>query len=114
METKYITLSELFKDNEVAQKLLACSPEEAVVFLKKEYGLEFTVTELTEVAQGIQDALKEDSSDELSSEYLDEVTGGGKGSGAYNAGYYIGKVVKVVGVAAAIGKLAIAVGLVSW
>lgn len=113
MEGKFLSLSELLKDGETAQKLLGCSPEEAVLILREQYHLEFTVDELKDVATGIQDALK-DASDELSADQLESVAGGGKGSGAYNAGYYIGKTVKVIGVAATIGKVAIAVGLISW
>ena len=113
MEAKYQSLSELFKDKETAQKLMSCTPEEAVTIMKEQYQLDFTVEELNEVARGIQAAFNGESSEELSSEQLDEVAGGGKGSGAYNAGYYIGKTVKVVGTVAAIGKLAIAVGLIS-
>lgn len=113
MEEKFITLSEVFKDNDVAQKLLAYSPEEAICFLKEQYNLEFTADELNDVAAGIRDALS-DSNDEFSDEQLEDVTGGGKGSGAYNVGYYIGKTVKIVGTAATIGKVAIALGLISW
>lgn len=113
MEKKYLSLSELLKDSETAQKLLTCSPDEAVITLKEQYHLDFTVDELKDVATGIQDALK-DASEELSADQLESVSGGGEGSGAYNAGYYIGKTVKIIGVAATIGKVAIAVGLISW
>lgn len=113
MEERFITLSEIFKDSAMAQKLMACSPEEAACLLKEQYNLTFTVEELNDVAAGIRDALNDDSN-ELSDDQLEDITGGGKGSGAYNAGYYTGKVVKVVGVAASIGKLAIAVGVISW
>ena len=112
METRFEALSNLFKDAEVAQKLMSCTSEEAVAVLKDQYQLEFTVEELNDVAAGIKAALAE--SDELSSDQLDEVVGGGKGSGAYNAGYYIGKTVKVVGTAAGIAGFLIAAGVVSW
>lgn len=114
MEAKYLSLNELFKDSGTAQKLMNSSAEEAVIYLKEQHGLDFTVEELNEVAQGIQVALKEEAADELTSDQLEDVTGGGKGSGAYNAGYYIGKTVKIVGTAAAIGKFAVAVGIISW
>ena len=112
MEPRFEALSNLFKDAEVAQKLMSCTSEEAAAILKEQYNLEFTVEELNDVAAGIKAALTE--SDELSSDQLDEVVGGAKGSGAYNAGYYIGKAVKVVGTAAAIGKVLIAIGVISW
>lgn len=92
MDMRFENLNNLFKDAEVAQKLLACTAEEAVVILKEQYDLEFTVDELNEVAAGIKAALTAEASDELTSEQLEEVVGGGK-SGAYYAGYYIGKTV---------------------
>lgn len=113
MATKFETLSKLFEDPKTAQKLLALSPEEAVSFLKEKHNLDFTVDELNDIAIGIKDAM-EDNSDELNSDQLDMVSGGGKGSTAYNTGYYIGKACKVVGTAAGIAGFAIAAGLISW
>lgn len=114
MDAKFESLGKLFQTPEVATKLFACSPEEAVALLKEQYQLEFTIDELNDVALGIKAALQEASDDELTSEQLDEVAGGGKGSGAYNAGYYIGKTVKVVGTVAGIAGFAIAAGIISW
>lgn len=113
MEMKYESLKNLFKDAEVAKRLLSCSPEEVAAILKDEYQLEFTIDELNEVAEGIKMALQEESSDELSSEDLENVVGGAK-SGAYYAGYYIGKVVQVAGVALGIAGTLVAIGAVSW
>lgn len=113
MEPKYEALTKLFQDADVARQLLTISPEEAVCYLKDTYQLDFTVDELNDVAAGIKDALQ-DSSDELDHDQLELVTGGGKGSGAYKTGYYIGKAVKVVGTAAGIAGFAISAGLVSW
>lgn len=108
MDMRFEVLNNLFKDSEVAQKLLGCTAEEAVVILKDQYDLEFTVEELNDVAAGIKAALAAESSDELTSEQLDEVVGGGK-SGAYYAGYYIGKTViagcVIVGGIAAVATL---------
>ena len=101
MEPRYESLTNLFKDAEVAQRLLAYSPEEAVVVLKEEFHLEFTVEELVDVAEGIKAALT-GSSEELTEDQLEEVAGGKKGSTAYKVGNYIGKVVKAVGVVAGI------------
>lgn len=113
METKYEVLTRLFGEADSAKHLLALSAEEATKYLKDTYQLDFTVDELNDVATGIKDALQ-DNSDELNGEQLELVTGGGKGSGAYNAGYYIGKTVKVVGTAAGIGGFLIAAGILSW
>lgn len=113
MEQKYETLINLFNDTEIAQKLLTCSAEEAVSVLKDQYHLEFTVEELNEVAAGIKAALADGSSEELTDNQLEEVVGGGK-SGAYYAGYYIGKVVGVAGVALGIAGGLVAIGVVSW
>lgn len=113
METRFDALGKIFQDAEAAAKLMSFSPDEAVTYLKGKYELDFTVEELNEVALGIKAALQE-TSDELTSEQLDEVTGGGKGSGAYTAGYYIGKTVKVVGTVAGIAGFAIAAGFISW
>lgn len=113
MEEKYQVLDNLFKDDDVAKKLLSLTPEEAVTFLQEQYHLTFSVEELNDVASGMKAALS-DNGDELTNDQLDEVAGGGKGSGAYNAGYYIGKTIKVVGTAAGIAKVAIAIGLITW
>ena len=113
MDQKYESLINIFKDAEVAQKLLACSAEEAVSILKEQYELEFTVEELNEVAAGIQAALADESSEELTDDQLEEVVGGGK-SGAYYAGYYIGKAVGVAGVVLGVVGGLVAIGAVSW
>lgn len=114
MEPKFEKLISLFKkDPETIKKLLSCSAEEAAEVLSKEYNLEFTVDELNEVAAGIKAGLEKEDNDELSVDQLDVVVGGAK-SGAYYAGYYIGKVVGVAGVALGIAGGLVAVGVVSW
>lgn len=113
MELKYEKLMELFKDGAIAQKLMACSAEEAVVILKEQYGLEFTAEELDEVAAGIRAGLAEESSDELNVDQLEQVVGGGK-SAAYNTGYYIGKGIKAVGAGIGIVGGLVALGVISW
>jgi len=112
MNPKYEALINLFKDPEIAQKLMACSAEEAAAFLKEEHSLEFTVEELNEVADGMKAAMAE-KSDELSLDQLENVVGGAK-SGAYYAGYYVGKVVGVAGVTLGIVGGLVAVGAISW
>ena len=114
MENKYEALRKLCQSPETASKLLSLSPDEAVNMLKTEYQLDFTVDELNDVASGINDALADDTADELSTDQLDEVAGGGRGSAAYNAGYYIGKTVKVVKTAAGIVGFCVAIGVISW
>ena len=114
MEPKFESLIKLFQTPAVAEKLMPLSPADAIVYLKEQHQLDFTVEELEDVALGIKAALQDDSSDELSSEQLEEVTGGGQGSAAYTTGYYIGKTVKVVGTVAGIAGFAIAAGLISW
>lgn len=109
MDPRFEKLSELFKNAEVAEKLLSCSAEEAAAVLQEQYQLEFTVDELNEVAVGIKAAVASDSSDELTSEQLDEVAGGHKG-GAYYTGYYIGKTVIVVGIGVGIAAAAVSMG----
>ena len=101
MDPKFESLANLFKDAAIAERLLGYSPEEAVVVLKEEFHLEFTVEELVDVAEGIKAALT-GSSDELTEDQLEEVAGGKKGSTAYNVGYYIGKGVQAFGCVVAI------------
>lgn len=113
MDTRFESLITIFKDTEVAQRLLACSAEEAVTVLKEQYQLEFTVEELNDVAAGIQAALSNETSDELSDDKLEEVVGGAKG-GAYYTGYYIGKAIKVVGAGIGIAAGLVGLGIVSW
>lgn len=113
MELKYEKLMELFKDEAVAQKLMACSAEEAGEILKSQYGLEFTTEELDEVAAGIRTGLTEESGDELNADQLEQVVGGGK-SAAYYTGYYIGKGIKAVGAGIGIAAGLVALGVVSW
>lgn len=114
MEQKFEKLSTIFQNSETTAKLFVLSPEEAVAYLKNEYNLDFTVDELNDVALGIKAAMQDGAGDELSSEQLEDVTGGGKGSGAYYAGYYIGKTAKVVGTAVGIAGFAVAIGAISW
>ena len=104
MDSRFETLSGLFKDAGTAQKLISLTAEEAVNFLRDHYHLDFTVDELNDVAAGARKAMEDASSDELSEDALEAVAGGG--SGAYNAGYYIGKGLQVVGVVVGIGAVA--------
>lgn len=113
MELRYEKLMELFKDGTVAQKLMACSAEEAVEILKNQYSLEFTTEELDEVAAGIRAGLAEESNDELNMDQLEQVVGGGK-SAAYYTGYYIGKGIKAVGAGISIAAGLVALGVISW
>ena len=108
MEEKYLVLGKIVNDQEAAKKLFSLSPEDAVVFLKEKYGLDFTAGELVDVAKGMQQAFSEDDSEELSEDALDQVAGGK--SNAYNWGYYTGKTVKVVGTVAGIVAAAISMG----
>ena len=110
MEPRYAALGNLFRNDETAAKLLSLSIEDAKAFLKDQYNLTFTEEELINVAEGMKKALSDDESGELCESDLEEVAGGGKGSGAYNAGYYIGKVVKAVGTGIKIVASAIANG----
>jgi len=113
MEEKYVILGNIMKDPDQANKLLAMSADEAAVFLRETYGLEFTIDELNDVAAGIKKALSEDTSDELTEDALESVAGGKK-SGAYNAGYYIGKGIKIVGTGIGIVGGLVALGVISW
>lgn len=114
MEQKYEALIALFKEDlEAVRTLLSCSAEEAVEILNDKYHLEFTVDELNDVAEGVNAGLVDASGDELSEILLSQVVGGGK-SGAYYAGYYIGKAVGVAGVGLGIVGGLVAFGIVSW
>ena len=110
MEQRYADLGKIFANADTAAKLMSLSAEEAKVFLKEQYNLDFTEEELLDVAKGMKKALSDDDSGELCESDLEEVAGGGKGSGAYNAGYYIGKTVKVAGTVIGIIGAAVAMG----
>lgn len=101
MDQKYETLITIFKNTEEAQKLLALTPEEASCYLEDQYDLEFTVSELNDIAAGMKAALMEDS-DELFEDALDQVVGG---ITAYQAGYYVGKAVIALGVGVGIAAV---------
>ena len=94
MDSKFEALVNLCRNEEEAKKLFSRTAEDAASYLKEQYHLEFTVDELKDVAAGIRKASDESTSDELTEDQLEDVAGGGKG--AYNAGYYIGKVCKIV------------------
>ena len=108
MEPRFEALKKLCENGETAKTLFALSPAEAAVVLKEKYNLEFSEEELTEVGAGIRAALEEDSGDELSEDQLVNVAGGG--NACYNAGYYIGKGVKVAGTIVGIASFVITVG----
>jgi len=112
MEKKFEELAKVFTDENEAKKLLDLSPADAADYLRKTYNLEFSVEELKDVAAGIKASAGENG-EELSEDALETVAGGAN-SGAYTAGKYIGKVVKVGGVALGLVKGAIAIGLISW
>lgn len=113
MEERYVTLGKLLENPDEAQKLFEMSSEEAAAYLSQQHGLEFTVDELNDVADGIKRALSESGSDELSENDLETVAGG-KNSGAYYAGYYIGKGIKFAGAGLGIAAGLVALGVVSW
>ena len=94
MESRYESLVELFKNEEEAKKLLVMTAGEAAAYLQDTHNLVFSADELREVGEGMKKALDEDTGDELSENAL-ELVAGGK-SGAYNAGYYIGKTLKFI------------------
>lgn len=108
MNPRYEALANILKEEGTLEKLLNCTSEEAVVVLREEYQLDFTVEEMDEVAAGMKAAMEQGDSEELSLEDLENVAGGGN-STAYYAGYYIGKAVIAfgigVGTAAAIVSL---------
>ena len=115
MESKFEALSNLFKDVDVARKLMSLSAEDAASYLKEQYNLEFTIDELNDVAAGANKALEEADSDELTEDQLEDVAGGGKGSTAYKVGYYVGKGLQVAGTVAGIaGGVALAVAVFGW
>lgn len=102
MEEKYTKLIEIMKNPDEAKRLLSLDPEDAVKVFSEEYKLDFSLDELNDVAAGIRDELKENSSAELTSADLENVTGGGKR--AYNAGRTVGRIVQLVGVVVGIGS----------
>lgn len=110
MEPRFEALVNLFKDEEIAKKLMSLSPEEAVEYLREQHHLEFSVEELKDVGEGMKKAFEDDSDDELSETALEFVAGGG--STPYNVGYYIGKGVKVVGSVA--GIVAAGISIFGW
>ena len=73
MQDKYEALAELLKDEETAKTVLGSSPEEAQINLK-EKGFEFTVEELTKLAEDAVSA--ENSGGEMDEDLLDNVSGG--------------------------------------
>ena len=92
METKYLQLQELLKDENTGKKLFMLSVEECSDVLQKEYGLIFSVDELTEFMKGIQAALRDRQNGELDESDLDMVSGG-RDSSAYGYGYSFGRFV---------------------
>jgi len=109
MDPKYDALANIFQDEEAIQKLVSLSPEDAVIALKTQYGLDFSVDELNDIASGMKRAMEDDSDGELSEASLEDVAGGAN-STAYNVGYYIGKGVKIFGTGVAIAGGIIAMG----
>lgn len=95
METKYLKLQELLKDEVTSKKLFTLSVEECSDVLLKEYGLDFSVEELTEFMKGLQAALKDRKNGELDESDL-EMVSGGRDSSAYGYGYSFGRFVPAV------------------
>ena len=103
MEPKYLKLQEMLKDEATCKKLFVLSADEASVVLQKEYGLEFSVEELTDIMNGIKAALNDRQNGELDEGDL-EMVSGGRDSSAYGYGYSFGRFVPaavVVGLAVA-------------
>ena len=103
METKYLELQELLKDEATCKKLFVLSAEECSEVLQKEYNLDFSVAELTDIMNGIKAALSDRQNGELNETDL-EMVAGGRDSSAYGYGYSFGRFVPaavVVGLAVA-------------
>lgn len=103
METKYLKLQELLKNEETCKRLFVLNAEECSDVLKKEYGLDFTKDELAEFMNGVKAALKDRENGELDEQDLETVAGG-RDSSAYGYGYSFGRFVPaavVVGLAVA-------------
>lgn len=92
METKYLKLQELLKDEETAKRLFMLDVEECSAVLQKEYNLDFSIEELNEFMRGIQAALKDRQNGELDENDL-EMVSGGRDSSAYGYGYSFGRFV---------------------
>ena len=106
MEPKYLKLQEMLKDESTCKKLFVLTAEECSDVLKKEYDLDFSVTELTDIINGIKAALNDRQNGELKEAEL-EMVSGGRDSSAYGYGYSLGRFVPaaviVVGVCIAAG-----------
>lgn len=76
MQDRYEALAELLKDEETAKTVLGSSPEEAQVNIKSR-GLDFTVEELTKLAD--YTLASTENKNELNEESLDDVSGGVSG-----------------------------------
>lgn len=103
METKYLKLQELLKNEETAKRLFLLDVEVCSDVLLKEYNLDFSIEELNEFMRGIQAALKDRQNGELDENDLDMVSGG-RDNSAYGYGYSFGRFVPsaiVVGLAIA-------------
>lgn len=103
MEPKYLKLQEMLKDEATCRKLFVLNAEECSEVLKKEYDLDFTAEELTDIMNGIKAALNDRQNGELGETDLEMVSGGKKNS-SYDYGYSFGRFVPaavVVGLAIA-------------
>lgn len=103
MESKYLKMQEMLKDEATCKKLFVLSAEECSVVLKNEYELDFSVAELTDIMNGIKAALNDRQNGELDESDL-EMVSGGRDSSAYGYGYSFGRFVPaavVVGLAVA-------------
>ena len=103
MEEKYLKLEELLKDEATCKRLFVMNAEEVSAVLLKEYGLDFSVGELTDFMNGVKAALHDRENGELGEADL-EMVAGGRDSSSYGRGYSFGRFVPaavVVGLAVA-------------
>ena len=95
MEPKYLKLQEMLKDESTCKKLFVLSAEECSDVLQKEYDLDFSVAELTDIMNGIKAGLNDRQNDELKETDL-EMVSGGRDNSAYGFGYSTGRFVPAV------------------
>lgn len=87
--------NEVFRNEELAKKVVALSPEEAQKILS-ENGFDFTLDEILEAGKEINELLAKYKNGEISEEDLAEVSGGGHG-GYFLVGIVAGVVIASCG-----------------